>query len=1158
MISHDETPSIPPRFHTLPAPRTRHRIGAFAAAVALSWFAMPPGGAQQAEKPPAESAQAPVIPAAGDAPSLTIADVESRLAAMEADSNLEGMVKDSLRAKFKEAIESLKAAASHTAKAAAFANKAETAPGEIEALRKQAEALPPVEAAAAKLKIPKSAEECQKEIESRQATLGVLKKDLESVTNELAQSKTRPVEISARLPEARQELEQVRARLASPGLAADPSSPGRVADRTAAEALAARLAAELNSLENERRSQPRVRDLLQTRSALLERQAENEDAALTALKAAMDRDLAMEAREVVKEASDTVRETSGKSGELQELAAEVDALAKEFESVVKRLKKTSSDQDLVTWNLKRLNRETEVIREQLNLGQAGRLMAQSLFDLRQQLPNRFALAQQLQRRREDLGGARLAALAIEEKLRDKNNFDAAFPGRESDSAQGLLSTRADLLTKLETQYDALVLSLSDLIIEEAKYLEKVRQTASYLENELFWVRGSPPAGADTVAGLPAAFRALFGAKVWAEYGRAINEAFTGAPFRSLAILAGLAALVLTRPRLVRNLRRTGEQTRRISTDRYSHTALALLLSFLLVLPFPLLLLAAAWILKQEPGLSEWGRAAQSGLQLSAALAFPFLFARAACRPGGLGVRHFRWRDEVVERVLFASQWFAIVSVPAFLVIRISFSGDAGEHFDSLARICFVLASGFASFLLWKLLWSRGGILKPRAPGGPQSLSVRFALLCFGLAVLIPVILLVLALAGYLYTAVVLSLECVVSAAIIGAGGLVYWMTVRWFRIRERQLALSEALAERKARRDAANREEETEESEPDEVVAIEGEEEEMDLSASGRQTRRLLRFLCGLGAVLALGFLWSQTIPLFTALDKIHLVGGFSAFDLANALVVAAVTLNAARNLPGFLELAVLRVLDIQPGTRVAIVTLCQYALIACGVVILFNVLNVEWAKFGWIAAALSVGIGFGLQEVVANFVCGLILLFERPVRVGDIITVEGTTGTVSRIQMRATTIINWDRQELVIPNKTFVTGTILNWTLSSTVNRVVIPVGVAYGSDTKKALKILLEVADAHPAVLEDPAPMATFEAFAHSSLTLILRGYLPNLDNRIATITDLHSEINRRFAEAGIEIAYPQRDLHIRSVDAGIEWGRSDVSDESRGVDSGAAQDS
>jgi potassium efflux system protein len=323
------------------------------------------------------------------------------------------------------------------------------------------------------------------------------------------------------------------------------------------------------------------------------------------------------------------------------------------------------------------------------------------------------------------------------------------------------------------------------------------------------------------------------------------------------------------------------------------------------------------------------------------------------------------------------------------------------------------------------------------------------------------------------------------------------------------------------------------EGDSDEVISVEEDELELDLESVSEQTRHVLRLFCGLGTAVAVFNLWSRNAQVISYLDTIRvpMTVEFTLLELVEAVLVVGVTWLVTRNLPGMLELAVLRATSMDAGTRHAITTICQYAVVAIGVVLLFNVFNLDWAKFGWIAGGLSVGIGFGMQEVVANFVCGLILLFERPIRVGDVVTVEGTTGTVTKLHMRATTITNWDRQDFVVPNKTLITGTILNWTLSAPLNRVVIPVAVAYGSDTEKARQILLDTAADHPRILDDPAPMATFEQFADSSQNLVLRAYLPNLDSRLGTITDLHTEIAKRFAAASIEIAFPQHDLHLRS---------------------------
>jgi len=321
-----------------------------------------------------------------------------------------------------------------------------------------------------------------------------------------------------------------------------------------------------------------------------------------------------------------------------------------------------------------------------------------------------------------------------------------------------------------------------------------------------------------------------------------------------------------------------------------------------------------------------------------------------------------------------------------------------------------------------------------------------------------------------------------------------------------------------------------------EALAVPIEEDEaLDLETISQQTRSLVRSLIGIGIVITIASLWSTSLPIAERLQEFQVpLTDFDLLEILKGVLVFGITWLLIKNLPGVLELSVLRASSIESGTKYAIISLCRYAIGAIGLMVITNVLNFDFTQFGWMAAALSVGLGFGLQEVITNFVCGLILLFERPVRIGDVVTIQGTTGTVTKIRMRATTITNWDRQEFVVPNKSLITDTILNWTLSASISRIVINVGVAYGTDTDQARELLLEVANEHPIIMQDPAPMATFEQFADSTLNLVLRCYVPDLDFRLRTTSELHTEINRRFTKAGIEIAFPQQDIHIRS---GIE---------------------
>jgi len=182
---------------------------------------------------------------------------------------------------------------------------------------------------------------------------------------------------------------------------------------------------------------------------------------------------------------------------------------------------------------------------------------------------------------------------------------------------------------------------------------------------------------------------------------------------------------------------------------------------------------------------------------------------------------------------------------------------------------------------------------------------------------------------------------------------------------------------------------------------------------------------------------------------------------------------------------------------------------------------------------ALGVGIGFGLQQIVNNFVCGIILLLERPIRVGDYIEMgDGEWAEVKRIGLRATQVLTFDRADIWIPNSDLINQQVVNWTFGDRFARLKLPVGVAYGSDTTQVLNILMEVANEDKAVVQYPAPYAFFNGFGDSSLNFELRVYLLDLDNWFTVYGRLYQDIERRLREAGITIPFPQRDLHVRSV--------------------------
>ncbi len=222
-------------------------------------------------------------------------------------------------------------------------------------------------------------------------------------------------------------------------------------------------------------------------------------------------------------------------------------------------------------------------------------------------------------------------------------------------------------------------------------------------------------------------------------------------------------------------------------------------------------------------------------------------------------------------------------------------------------------------------------------------------------------------------------------------------------------------------------------------------------------------------------------------------------------------------------------------GAREASETISGYLGFALTVIVSLSVAGVDFSHLALIAGALSVGIGFGLQNIVNNFVSGLILLFERPIKTGDWIVVGATEGYVRRIRIRSTQIQTFDRADVIVPNSELISGQVTNWMLQDTQGRIKISVGVAYGTDTEKVRQLLLEVAQANPLVLHSNdkyKPKVLFRAFGESSLDFELRVYIQNIDERLNAISELNFAIDKIFRENHIEIPFPQRDIHIRSM--------------------------
>ncbi len=274
---------------------------------------------------------------------------------------------------------------------------------------------------------------------------------------------------------------------------------------------------------------------------------------------------------------------------------------------------------------------------------------------------------------------------------------------------------------------------------------------------------------------------------------------------------------------------------------------------------------------------------------------------------------------------------------------------------------------------------------------------------------------------------------------------------------------------------------------------------------------------------------------------------GFQSFQLAagfwavspGMIVDAAITIYLvslfSKAIQGLLLQEVLPRYNAAMGVQFSIVRLVNYAMLAIGLILVLHVLGVQLTNLTILGGALGIGVGFGLQAIVNNLASGLILLFERPIKVGDIIQVNNEAGEIKKLGLRATVVQTFDNAEIVIPNSDLVTGQVTNWTLAERLTRVKIPVGVAYGTDITKVLEILMSCADESPMVLSKPSPRALFLSFGESSLDFELRVWIPEFNERLTVLSELNQDINSEFKLAGIEIPFPQRDVHLYETKEG-----------------------
>lgn len=609
--------------------------------------------------------------------------------------------------------------------------------------------------------------------------------------------------------------------------------------------------------------------------------------------------------------------------------------------------------------------------------------------------------------------------------------------------------------------------------------------------------------------------------------RALGASIWNDPWAFGGVAVIVALLLGLRRHALRQLQAIAVRVGDFTRDHFGLSLLALGWSLLYTLPWSFATAALGGLLQGPDAVGTALEPLGATLVQLSDFIFVATLLNALFCPGGLALAHFGWpagRVQMLRQMVRRAAWLI---VPAELLGGLAFYSRDNHAISTWGRISTLMLLLGLAWMAW-LYFRRVSRQKHPAIHWGQIVSVVLMLLLSALAVGIVL--------GYVYTATEFIQAMMASFVFLGAVEVLVSLLRRWLLLGERRLALNRL-------REAALQLPGS--AAPDTGKAPADEARQMALVTVGNQAHRLLGLLQKVLIVLTLIYAWLPVLPALlrtdgvvlwyttnTAADGVAQAAPVSLMDALLGVLVLLLTLSLARNLPGLLEVMLSASSRISSSARYTVATLARYAITIAGTVGAFTLLGLRWGQLQWMVAALTVGLGFGLQEIFANFVSGLILLVERPFRVGDVITIDTLTGTVTRIRTRATTVLDFDNKEIVIPNKTFITGQVTNWTLSDDVTRLVIDVAVAHGNDPQQVRDMLLAVAHEHPQVLREPEPNCWFMALEGQGQRFELRAYVGKVDHRLPVRSELNQRINERLKAAGIAVAFPQLDLHVRDL--------------------------
>ncbi len=1102
-----------------------------------------------------QGVQESVPPSMEGLPDLTVPALEERIRIAKAAPKLSPESKERIVAFYQKAIDSLTRREKAMARVSEYAATLKELPHPKDLPRGQVK---PVRTAAVEERAKAMAlVEIEGEIAGLHIQLAEVQTQLESKQQILQDLLKRPVQLRRNIAKFEQTLSELQEKLARPK--PEDESPRLIrARRTSLRAQQSSLEAQLKAADREVVISKREMGAVQNQQALFTRKVHRLETLIKTWESVREyrqSDVGyIEMRQTQESLRQMASENWPKAGAfLKELGKQNLALSEILIQLDTREQEADKTAKLLETRLNQTQKDFELTRRRVKMMGLTRKAAQWLQSRRETLRKSRANPRVASQRRNEILRVNLASdemiqerqnyLVLKNKIYDQlDNLEPSLSTKQNEDltmqAFFLLESRRKLFEETGKSYINYLKKLNAQETAQKKLDILAEEYRDFINERLLWTQSVDLISPSEAIVSEKVISWLFSPANWRKFFRDLGLSAGSRPAIWGLLVLVLLMVIFLKPRIRRNIKSHGEKS---STEGMGGTLVLMLWIVIQTAGIPIILYLAAIHLKALPTADYFTRAVCSGLAVALEVVIFLRLTVQLCKKGGPGNTHFLWDEAVCGSLVRSARTLLYIFVPLlFFVVMIQNGPQAQGFRSSLGRILFLFAMIPLLLVLWRSFSKSSPLTQAIRKGRSKGWLSKYFPVWSTLALLCPVALMVLSILGYYFTAYQLAWGLGDTAWLILLLVSANALMLRGLRAAQAKLALQKALREqeevaRKAREANEDPEESIQSTSQISAPAL-------DLQEISAQTSMLIRSAILVLSLFGLGLIWSDVFPAFRFLENVALwtqeigvdkagtpiLKSITLLNVIIAIIIFVATYIVVKSGTALVEILMAKSSKLDVGSQQSFGLIFQYAIFMVGLFAGLNAIGIGWKQFQWLAAAMTVGLSFGLKDIFANFVSGIIILFERPIRLGDTVTVAGSSGKVSRIRIRSTTITDWDRRELIVPNQAFLSEKITNWSLSDKVRRVVIDVGIGYGSDAKKAEELLLKIAKENRLVLDTPGPSVYFAGFGADSLDFKLRVFVP-LSDAIKVQNQIRHRINLVFQEEDIEMPFPQRDTHL-----------------------------